>query len=604
MMQSGFTGTDFILRDYEDDESHTMSFIITHTAHPRVEHDIDARETRLIRIVMKPDSIVQMTTAEAIKVYIYANAQQDCEIMTIHDLLAQAEVPTLDTISLLEIDSPFLPQMQECEYNTLQVLLKKSKILVWATYGGGLSPQQPGSRMIDGFARSVRLENPKLKLVSLGLDAAGSMDSHARDLVKVMMRTEETNSYEHEYVEKDGFLSINRAADALELRGEFLARMQPQRKVQRPLKDLPPVNLTIQTVNTLDSLEFTPDSDGRESLSEDEVEITVEAVGLDEADYLVASGRSKSTSFGRDCAGTITRVGDRNQAHLGDRVYLPSPGKCSSKIRSDIGTVVLLPNHISFPQACALPRDYVAAAYALQVSRAQAGNTIVLNCIGTFLNAAISFGKELGLDIIVLAQNTEEAIALENKHQLGSDRIILATDCSKLRGPKTALKADIVLDTQSDPSCLDFLSSFGTYVNISTIEKFPFRDRAGENNTIVNINVDLLAQDPNIAWRLRPTVEKALTLASDLDSASIPCFSASEATQAFEFLASNEAGSKVVLTFDGNDIVQVSSQGWSAIHYIILTPEFRRVYHTRTHTRSPKVPPMSLPELTADWDAA
>lgn len=68
--------------------------------------------------------------------------------------------------------------------------------------------------------------------------------------------------------------------------------------------------MSIGSVGLLESLHFVEDSECERPLATDEVEVQVQAIGLNFLDCLVALGRVPGISIGQKCAGVVTRVGE------------------------------------------------------------------------------------------------------------------------------------------------------------------------------------------------------------------------------------------------------------------------------------------------------
>lgn len=559
MKENGFTGTDIVLRDYEDDEAHQMDFLICHAT---IEEPADAPSsfTERVSVIIENESASQSRAADFVRETLLTAAGTESTIVTLEELLNGTEVSVSTCISLLDFDGPFLTSMSERQYNGLQTLLKRANVLLWVSRGGGNYPHQPGFQMIDGFARSIRLEAASLKLVHLALEPSETLTAdQASNVVRVLDLTSKSKNYEHEVTEKEGFLHVQRVVPQPELRQEFLARRSLQRTIQRQITSDMNVQLNIQKPGRFDTLAFTVAAECNEPLAFDEVEILVKAVGIDHEDHLIVTGRVEGRAFGRDCAGVITRVGEGCRLQPGQRVWMYANGKCGSIARSSMHTVAFLPENVTFEQACAIPGDVITATHALQsIAKLEVNDTVLLDCSGSFLRAALRSSKSLGLKTFVLTPSFDEKFETERETGLPPSQVLVSRTPfqHQLKASNGGRGADAVISTRMDIVCAKTLSPFGTYVRISSDDELATAPSFAGNITLVNLNITTLIEArPKL---LQPTLQATVSLAAAIKQESIHKYSASELTKAFEKLSEVGQDKKVVLTFDCENKVQVS----------------------------------------------
>ncbi|KAJ4345482.1 uncharacterized protein N0V89_011614 [Didymosphaeria variabile] len=579
MKENGFTGTDIVMRDYENDDAHQMDFLICSAA----ANDIPVVSTPEyeISLIIESGSTAQLCAAEIVQNQLRAAASTESKIIKLNDLLGESGVPISTCISLLDFDGPFITNMSEQQYDGLQQLLKRANVLLWVSRGGGNHPHQPGFQMIDGFARSFRLEAAHLKLVHLALEPSETLTENQADgIVRILDVTTTSENYEHEVTEKDGLFHVQRVVPQPALRQDFLARMQPQRTIQRQITDKSSLSLTTGVPGQLDTLAFTADTRHNEPLAFDEVEIQVRAVGLGHEDHLIAAGRSEAHAFGRTCAGFVTRVGDGCKLQAGQRVWMHSSGTCGSLARSSMHTVVFLPETVSFEQACALPDDIVTAAHAIQVvAKLEVNDSILLHCAGSLLRAMLRFSRSSGLNVFVLVPNSNEKLEVEKETGLPPRNVLVSTTPfqHQFKALNGGRGADAVISTRADLACAEVLSSFGTYVRIANDKQPSAAPSSAGNTTFVNLDVAALADSrPKI---LQPALQVAISTASIAKQDKVQTYPSSDLTGAFEKLAEVDNGERVVLTFSSSDSVptrvpQKEAYALSANGTYVLTGAF------------------------------
>jgi NADPH2:quinone reductase len=160
-----------------------------------------------------------------------------------------------------------------------------------------------------------------------------------------------------------------------------------------------------------------------------QVEITVNACGVNFADLLLISGRFQvrpELPFvpGMEVAGRITRVGaDCEMFSVGQKAaaYVKHGGY-AEKVVAPIGQVISIPESIPLPVAAAFPVSYGSAELALDRAGLSAGEVVVIGgAAGAVGTACIELAKQRGADVIAcVGDNTKEAIA----RACGADQIV------------------------------------------------------------------------------------------------------------------------------------------------------------------------------------
>ena len=145
----------------------------------------------------------------------------------------------------------------------------------------------------------------------------------------------------------------------------------------------------------------------RQPVTADEVEIQVEAAGLNFLDVLSAMGIRPDTAggpiaLGGECAGIVTTAGSKvTGLKPGDAVIAIAPFCFGTHVRTKATLVVPKPRALSFSEAAAIPVASLTAYYALvQQARLRRGERILIHSAsgGTGL-AALQIAKYLDAEI-------------------------------------------------------------------------------------------------------------------------------------------------------------------------------------------------------------
>lgn len=566
MLKTGFTGTELILRDYESELCHEMSFIISKAVEEQQIGSLESPLQTEYKLIVEKDSILQQRVAEELRQYGQSH-NCECEILTLEEAAEAPGLKEYASIFLPELEHPLLTSMDEKTYDTLKTLFLSSSHILWLTKGGGESLKDPGYIVIDGFARSLRLEVNNLKLITLALQDEGDLSpSQFETIFKVMDKTIQSSmeDYEREFVEKNGMLHTNRIIEANSLKTDFLDRLA-QHKTVETVTEVTPVLLDIEVPGQLDTLHFKRDRDAIFLPDTDEVEIEVKAIELGFADYSVVTGRSKETKIGTGCCGVVLKDFPEAGFQAGDRLWMYGSGMCKTVVRSPAALVTKLPADMPFEKVCSLPPGSLTVAYALhQAIRIQKGDTVLVRCSRLFLEAAIQMALAAEVDLYIVSDDeTKKEILirtnLPENHIICRSRFSESLD--KLLGGRGV---DVVLNSVAEDisQCFECLSTFGTLVDIAdhrdSAIKLPSH-RANSNITTITINSALIAQErPQM---LSPAMEKVISL---VEAGALKPFveakiyPLSKVKEAFEEIGAQTEGGKVVLTVEKQDEITVS----------------------------------------------
>lgn len=148
-----------------------------------------------------------------------------------------------------------------------------------------------------------------------------------------------------------------------------------------------------------------------------EVRVRVAAVGLGFVDGLKVQGLYQTKDPlpfvpGMEFSGTVVETGEGVlQIRAGDRVFgLAKRGALAEDIVVLESDLAHIPSRLSFPQAAAIPVNYLTAAFALtEMASLRASETLlVLGAAGGTGTAAIRIAKMIGAHVIAAASTAEK----------------------------------------------------------------------------------------------------------------------------------------------------------------------------------------------------
>ena len=514
--------------------------------------------------------------------------------------LRGAGVPGAHEVDL-DLPSPFRPVLQELSARGEAL---RGVVHLWSL-GVSLAEDAPPETLLalqrPGYGAALSLtqelswmglrEAPRLFLVTRGAAPAGL---EARDLALAQAPLLGLGSViAHELPElKVALLDLDPGAPSGELEdllahlgaedGEDQVALRPEgRRVARLVHAGPPgegaarprlvpaseqpFRLGTPHPGVLDDLALL--AEGRRPPGPGEVEIEVEATGLNFRDVLQALGvipddllaeASREVRLGGECAGRIAAVGEGvADLAVGQRVVGVALASFSSHVIAPAEMVLPLPEGLSATEAAAIPVVFLTAYYSLaHVARLAKGERVLLHAAtGGVGLAALQWARHVGAEVYATAGSPEKRAFLQS---LGVERV---SDSRSTRFVDDVMRwtrgegVDVVLNCLGGEllvKSLDLLRDHGRFVEIGVKDSFnnaPLGLRPFLRNlslTLVNLR-SFIIQRPDrgrallleVLERFREGVFRPLP---------VQAFPISRAADAFRFMAQARHIGKIVLT--------------------------------------------------------
>jgi acyl transferase domain-containing protein/acyl carrier protein len=262
----------------------------------------------------------------------------------------------------------------------------------------GQSVVAPVQALQWGFARSLEAEHPELRVTRVDLDPTSASDPEA-DSEVIILELCAAGPAEPEVAWRDGARYVPR-----------LVRMKRQRsEVAASGND--GVRLVAGSNHLIEGLTLQPLEDA--ALGPDDIELDVEATGLNFRDVLNAIGMSPGAPMplGGECAGRVRRVG-ANVHHFaaGSRVMAFATGSFASRVVVDVRRAIALPRGIDTIVAAGLPIAFLTAMYALQtLGSLQPGERVLVHAgTGGVGMAAIQVALRAGAQVFATASTPKK----------------------------------------------------------------------------------------------------------------------------------------------------------------------------------------------------
>ncbi|KYF94033.1 hypothetical protein BE20_07670 [Sorangium cellulosum] len=259
-----------------------------------------------------------------------------------------------------------------------------------------------------GLGRTIALEHAELRCISVDLDPAqpeGEADALLAELL--------ADDAEEEVALRGGDRLVARLVHRL-------PEAQRREKIE-PAGDRP-FRLEIDEPGVLDQLVLR--ATGRRAPGPGEVEIAVEAAGLDSIDIQLALGVAPNDLpgeeieppvLGSECAGRIVAVGEGVNGLVVPVIALAA-GVLATHVTTSATLVLPRPLGLSATEAAAMPLAYLTAWYALdKVAHLQAGERVLIHAeAGGVGLCAVRWAQCVGAEVYATADTPENRAYLES----------------------------------------------------------------------------------------------------------------------------------------------------------------------------------------------
>lgn len=248
-----------------------------------------------------------------------------------------------------------------------------------------------------------------------------------------------------------------------------------------------------------------------------EILVQVKAAAVNPLDRLIGTGSvrliqdyKRPVTMGNELAGVVTAVGSAvTQFQAGDRVYTRLPltkiGAFAEYVTIDQAAVALMPAHLDFAQAAAVPLTGLTAYQALHEElKAKAGESVLIpGGSGSFGQLAIPIAKQMGLTVLVSGNARGEASA----KALGADQYF---DYRKTNYWEQVQAVDNVIDTLGAAELPHELATLKAGGTVLSLKAGPNRQFAQDHQfsawkrglfSLVGRKLDRQAQQQNKHYR-------------------------------------------------------------------------------------------------------
>ncbi|KAK3381968.1 polyketide synthase [Podospora didyma] len=494
------------------------------------------------------------------------------------------EVGTLQTVDasgkicvfLNELHQPFLATLTPEQFSALQKLLTSVQGVLWAVRGAYDKSANPDANMITGLSRTIRSETA-IKFATLDLDAETSLSE--ADTTNAILRvfktafgSDSSATSELEFMERAGSFFTPRIVGDSEMNEYVHKQTNPSAIEPTPFgDDGRALKMEMSTPGAGDSIHFVDDPTVEEPLEPDQIEIEVNAIGVNFRDTMVAKGQIPIGDSGIEASGVVTAVGAGVSAfQAGDRVAALTQGAFATRTRTKAAFAFKIPTEVSFEASATLPLAYTTAYYSLiEVGRLSEGETVLIHLAASAVGqAAVSLAHMVGAEVFVTAASADEKELLRNEYGIPADHIFYSRSTSfgdAIRRATDGQGVDVILNSLTGEGLRESwscLNKFGRFIEIGRRDQTKTRleiSNANSNATFTSVDLlALIAERPKVIKRLVADLSRLLKYGKIRPVTPVASFSISEVDAALKTEQTSKTIGKVVVLLNATDIVKAA----------------------------------------------
>lgn len=623
LKDTGFSGTNAVLRDFRSDVCHFSSIIVSQNIiQEKIGNEEPATQaipsqlnllptsfnrppnkTRYILIIDEKSELQRDVSASLCKRsgWVTSGIQvllwhKEAEKGDDNEILAASADTNTVLISLLEISAPFLARMSRTSFIAIQKITSRLRNMLWVTNTSIDDPEFPFYSAMKGFLRVVRAEGIERFIVTLEVESLPSKrpmktSEILTDYIATVVRTSFTSTpAELEYIARGGFLGTWKLIEEVKLNTRVYRQIHSVLQSGQWLPG-PALELSVGTPGMLDSFRFEEDTicNQQVPLGPEDVEIEGKAWPLSFRDLLVALGRLEYNTPGLECAGTVTRVGTAvaQGKSYGSPTTPLQPGDRVLMAMGDLGTmrtyprgkgmaVQRLPDGVSFEAgASALNPAMTAYHGIINMARIQKGETILIHsAAGATGQMAIMIAQMMGAEVYATVGHDAKKKFLMDEFGIPANHIFYSRDTSFAQGIKrtTGRGVDVVLNSLSGEALRASwacVAPYGRFVEIGKADiisnaQLPMEQFAGNTSFFAVDLFHMCLHNTTLYQDVLQNVLKLIDQGLIKHPRPLHCYSLSDIEAAFRFMQSGKNTGRIVLTADRQDIIPVSAE---LLHY-------------------------------------
>ncbi|KAI1078778.1 putative polyketide synthase [Whalleya microplaca] len=477
-------------------------------------------------------------------------------------------------ISLVEIEHKFLVTMAAVEMDHLRTVTESATNLLWLTGANMLANPDPDLSLVNGFARALMMEHPKLNftVIDVGPSTSLAIQITCNYIKNVISEDDDTVTSDKEFILSNGLLYVSRISPDVDANTQFRRRMKIESPVQDcKLSTVRRAQLSIGQAGLIDTLHFQEICFPPEDPPPGFVDVAVKAVSLNAKDVYVVSGiiDTRNGFLAHELGGVVVSAGAGVDLSSGDRVVVATPNHFTTTERVPAWAVkTLLPGE-DFGTMATLPVVYGSALYALRdCAHLRAGESVMIHSgAGAFGIAAITLAQQIGAIVYTTVGSSNRRRFLVKELNVPGSHIFNSRDESfveDLHNMTNGRGVDVVVNSLTGAlmhASWGCLANFGRFVEIGKRE---FLDAGKLEMDVFLRNVSFSAFDLDELFFSDNLIHRdtycrlfddvfSMYRSGHIKPVPITRFEVADISKAYRYFSSRDRIGKIVISLENDD---------------------------------------------------
>ena len=339
----------------------------------------------------KPVTIISCNNDDCIAGYLCSQLRSKIGNGSVtHTQLEHAVANDNIFIFLLELSQPFLQFQTSQQWQKIKEIYAQAGRVLWVTRNGALDCSDPANGLVMGFARSLRVEFPELRFITLDVDPLNTSEAQIVKYVEIIYAEKlggedlvPKTQLEWEFAIRNGALLVSRVLPhAVTIRfiedstSRYHPRVTPYDAKDRALA------LNIRLAGSFDTLHWADALEHSKRPGHGEIRVEMQAFSINARDVATAKGELEGNSTMLiEAVGTVSEVGEKvEEFSAGDVIYSFDPHGFATNSNIPTSRAIRVPPGMDIRTAVAVPLAYGTALHCLRdVARIQPGESIPIH---------------------------------------------------------------------------------------------------------------------------------------------------------------------------------------------------------------------------------
>ncbi|KAL2867348.1 type I polyketide synthase [Aspergillus lucknowensis] len=565
--RANFVNPETAFVDYPEEDGGYLSVIISSAPYPK------ASEEALPIHLLAGSSDASIPKDQ---VYAIQKACSDSRV-TFGSITAPSEAGGI-VVLLPEVARVLCDDPDSETWRSFKDWIWQARAVVFVSNGSMVDLSGAEGGLWAGFARTMRLEYPSLRQVTLDIQTPNvPILEKLVETLPVLLSSPTfdlqlpASEVDNEFTEKNGQLFVPRFVHRADISKEVALTSRQAAPELVPFVGTSRIlSAELGVPGLLESIRWKDDIDAP-PVGPDDVRFELRAASINFKDVLIAAGQLEGiTEMRNDCSGVVVEVGEnmKNRFKPGDRVCALYSRSYTNYPTVHGDCCQIIPDSMTFAEGASLPIVWATVYYSLvdKGSLAKGDKILIHSAAGAVGQASIMLAQHLGAEIFATVGGASKRELLHDRYAIPYDHIFSSRTTGfygEIKQMTGGYGVDVVLNSLSGEifreSC-NLVAPFGRFVEIGRKDLMDDALMPMEfllrNITFAYVDLTAVIEEKKpLARRLLHDVAE-LAAAGSIGPVTLTTMPISDIETAFRQIQAGKHTGKIILTVEENQQVK------------------------------------------------